>query len=72
MRYLHNKEYSHLVREAYWGKIVAIRKWLPHYNYILYLDADLLIANLSLSLEVDRAYGLFCCLAMQGRPLSRK
>ena len=35
----------------YWGKIVAIRKWLPHYDYILYLDADVLIANFSLSLE---------------------
>jgi hypothetical protein len=43
-------------RTPHWGKIVALAKWLPHYDWIWWLDADAVIMNHSIPLEsiVDR------------------
>jgi hypothetical protein len=42
--------------EPQWGKLVAIAKWMPHYDWIWWLDTDALIMNQTNSLEsiIDR------------------
>ena len=38
-------------RAPHWGRIVAVRRLLPFFDWVFYTDADTLITNSSVSLE---------------------
>jgi hypothetical protein len=38
-------------KTAHWGKLVAVAKWLPYYDWVWWLDVDTLVMNHSLPLE---------------------
>jgi hypothetical protein len=38
-------------KTEHWGKLITIAKWLPHYDWIWWLDVDTLIMNHTISLE---------------------
>ena len=46
-------EYRIKWRAHNWGKINLLKRWLPHYDWIVWMDVDTLITNASMSMEHD-------------------
>ena len=44
-------------RPTSWSKLLAMRKYLPYYDYLFYVDADTLVTNPELKLEDIVDYG---------------
>ena len=40
-----------LGREPYWNKVLLLEKYLPDYDYLVWIDADMMIMNPSIKLE---------------------
>jgi len=38
-------------RSPQWSKVLATIKWLPHYEWILYMDADAIVTNFDTTIE---------------------
>ena len=46
-----------VTRPTSWSKLLAMRKYLPYYDFLLYVDADTLVANADVKLEDIVDYG---------------
>ena len=44
-------------RPTSWSKLLAMRKYLPYYDFLLYVDADTLVTNYDIKLEDIVDYG---------------
>jgi hypothetical protein len=44
-------------RPTSWSKLLAMRKYLPYYDYLFYVDVDTIIANVDVKLEDIVDYG---------------
>lgn len=47
-------------RSPHWGRVLALKKHLKNYDWLLYLDTDSVICNMNIKIEkiIDRSYDL--------------
>jgi hypothetical protein len=57
-----------MTRPTSWGRIRFIRRMLYQYEWVFYMDADVLVTNMSVALEsfLDRKYDIIMCLDFGG------